>query len=72
MHWNQVSLFVHMGPINHLHVCFYSVAHTEATMVMAYLFRNFDMNLKTNEFRHRDSFTQQVLKPGVLVEFTPL
>ncbi|KAF4309554.1 Pisatin demethylase [Botryosphaeria dothidea] len=49
-----------------------NVAHTEATMVMAYLFRNFDLQLKTTEFRHRDVFTQQVMKPGVLVEFSPL
>ncbi|KAB2572680.1 Cytochrome P450 oxidoreductase [Lasiodiplodia theobromae] len=49
-----------------------NVAHTEATMVLAYLFRNFQMELKTSEFRHRDVFTQQVLEPGVLVDFTPL
>lgn len=41
-------------------------------MVMAYLFWKFDMQLKTTEFRHRDVFTQQVMKPGVLVEFSPL
>jgi cytochrome P450 len=46
-----------------------SVAYAEITITLAHLFHQFKMELKTKQLCTVDRFTQQVLEPGVLVDF---
>lgn len=46
-----------------------SVAYAEITITLAHLFHQFKMELKTKHLDAVDRFTQQVLAPGVLVDF---
>lgn len=46
-----------------------SVAYAEITITLAHLFHQFKMELKTKQMYVEDRFTQQVLEPGVLVDF---
>jgi len=48
-----------------------SVAHAEVTMLLAYLFRKFDMVLETGKLDVQDYFVS-AYKKGVYVKFKPL
>ncbi|KAL1616073.1 hypothetical protein SLS56_011554 [Neofusicoccum ribis] len=73
-----------LGPdAKHLetHICTFSkgsrqciginVAYAEITITLAHLFRKFKMELKSKHLFAEDRFTQQLLAPGVLVDFQP-
>lgn len=40
-------------------------------MTLAHLFRHFKMQLRTKQLYTEDRFTQEILAPGVLVDFEP-
>lgn len=46
-----------------------SVAYAEVTLTLAHLFHQFKMELKTKQMDTKDVFTQQILHPGVQVDF---
>lgn len=46
-----------------------SVAYAEVTLTLAHLFHQFKMELRTKQMNTKDVFTQQVLSPGVQVDF---
>ncbi|KAL1860709.1 hypothetical protein Daus18300_009052 [Diaporthe australafricana] len=49
-----------------------NVAYAEIFITLAHLFRHFKMELKSKQLCTEDRFTQQVLAPGVLVDFKSL
>lgn len=53
-----------------------SLASAEAILVMAYIFRNYEMSLDTNSANVTtdadDLFTYNIRAPGVLVEMRPV
>lgn len=46
-----------------------SLANANLVLTLSYLFRNFDMTLKISELKTKDYFGQQVLAPGVPIQF---
>ncbi|KAF4332153.1 cytochrome p450 [Fusarium beomiforme] len=46
-----------------------NVAYAEITITLAHFFYHFKMELKTKEFHTEDRFTQEVIEPGLLVDF---